>query len=656
MRYSFLLVVAMLLCLATTARGSEIDICEADTLSQQGKEAGKNTEISVQEIHDIAIYYEHDRAWPRWDYASNRLTYEILTKAVYQLSRQLNNRAMVIQGAASPIGSDRYNANLAMRRAQVLRDIVTRMEGGANIYIEVRSSGEDWDSFQEYVEANYDKPNRDRVIEILRKKISNDDKERELKALDKHKTWRLLVKEYMATARNAAVIRFVEKKDLSPKKPLFKPLPPLVLSDLSRAPFALKPILKPIKWPERKMRTTDFTSLEVYRGKADVIETPSWDVEVNPLAEGSLERPLIFTAKQDVAEGLHFPALHVAEGDMSRPLIFTAKQDVAEELHFPALHVAEGDMSRPSIFTAKQDVVEELHLPALCVSASDILRPSIFTANQSLVDYSAMPCGVGAIASSDMLRPNIFANRADVTAFMATPPFAMGRVLQGDLKLLPPIFVPRVGINAELDMNNGISWVNFADLMLPHTEPITKIWRKPVVAIRSNLLVPALNIGVEVPIKTNWSVGADYYFPWIWPKKDNKNCFELLTWGVEGRYWFGKDRTVFDRLQGHSVGVYGYMGYYDFERNFQGQQGEFVNFGVDYTYAMAVGKKKAIHFEFSIGLGFIHSQSRKYSVIESAGPLIDNKITRKMNFFGPTKANVSLVVPIFKRIKVEGEE
>ena len=180
--------------------------------------------------------------------------------------------------------------------------------------------------------------------------------------------------------------------------------------------------------------------------------------------------------------------------------------------------------------------------------------------------------------------------------------------------------------------------------------------RKPVMAVRTNLLVPALNVGIEVPIGNHWSVGADYYYPWVWPKRDNKNCFELLSWGVEGRYWFGRNRTVFDRLQGHSLGVYGYMGYYDFERNFHGHQGEFINIGLDYTYAMAVGKKKSVHFEFSLGVGYIYSQARKYTVIEAGAPLISDKITKNIGFFGPTKANISLVVPIFQKVKPNDKE
>lgn len=175
--------------------------------------------------------------------------------------------------------------------------------------------------------------------------------------------------------------------------------------------------------------------------------------------------------------------------------------------------------------------------------------------------------------------------------------------------------------------------------------------RIPIVALRTNLLVPALNAGIEVPIGNHWSVGADYYFPWVWPKADNKNCFEFLGWGIEGRYWFGKNRTAYDRLKGHSVGLYGYMGYYDFERNFHGHQGEFVNVGVDYTYAMAVGRRKSLHLEFSLGVGYIYSEARQYTVIEANGPLISDKVTKKVGYFGPTKANVSLVVPIFQKVK-----
>lgn len=164
-------------------------------------------------------------------------------------------------------------------------------------------------------------------------------------------------------------------------------------------------------------------------------------------------------------------------------------------------------------------------------------------------------------------------------------------------------------------------------------------------AVRTNLLVPALNIGAEVPIGDRWSVSADYYYPWIWPSKKNKNCFEFLGWSAEGRYWFGKDRTAKDRLLGHSAGLYGAGGYYDFERNYRGQQGEFVSVGLDYTYAMPIGRKRKMNLEFTFALGYIHSWGRAYKVHGDYGPLFKDEGDIRFDYVGPTKVAVNLVVP-----------
>lgn len=163
--------------------------------------------------------------------------------------------------------------------------------------------------------------------------------------------------------------------------------------------------------------------------------------------------------------------------------------------------------------------------------------------------------------------------------------------------------------------------------------------------IRTNLLAPLSNIGAGYCINDNWSIGADYYFPWIWPSKKNKNCFELLGWSIEGRYWFGKNRGPYDRLRGHSLGLYGAGGYYDFERNYTGQQGEFASTGLDYAYAMPVGKKKRIILEFSLSVGYIHAWARNYHVPEEYGPLFREDGDIRFDYFGPTKAAVNIVVP-----------
>ena len=168
-------------------------------------------------------------------------------------------------------------------------------------------------------------------------------------------------------------------------------------------------------------------------------------------------------------------------------------------------------------------------------------------------------------------------------------------------------------------------------------------------ALRTNLLVPALNAGLEIPIKENWSLGLDYYFPWFWPNQKNKNCFEFLGWSVEGRYWFGRDRQPQNRLRGHSVGLYVGGGYYDFERNYRGMQGQFVSPGLDYTYAMPIGRKKRLNLEFTLAVGYIRSWGTTYNVYGDYGALYPDEGTVIWDYVGPTKAAVTLVVPFYRK-------
>lgn len=163
--------------------------------------------------------------------------------------------------------------------------------------------------------------------------------------------------------------------------------------------------------------------------------------------------------------------------------------------------------------------------------------------------------------------------------------------------------------------------------------------------LRTNLLNPLTNFGAEYCIGNNWSVGADYYFPWMPRNKNHKNCFQLLGWSVEGRYWFGKDRTVEDRLEGHSVGFSVASGYYDIEKNFKGNQGEYASISADYLYSLPVCKDK-LHLEFTLGIGWIYSRVKPYEVYSEGGKAYKLGYEKNFNWYGPTKAGVSLVVPI----------
>ena len=166
-------------------------------------------------------------------------------------------------------------------------------------------------------------------------------------------------------------------------------------------------------------------------------------------------------------------------------------------------------------------------------------------------------------------------------------------------------------------------------------------------ALRTNLLVPALNVGLEIPVGNKWSVAADYYYPWFWPNQKNKDCFEFLGVSLEARRWFGRNRQPADRLKGHSIGFYAAAGYYDFEKDYRGMQGEFVSPGIDYTYSMAVGKKKRLNLSFTLAVGYIRSWGRTYNVYGDYGELYPDAGTVIWDYIGPTKAAVTLSVPLY---------
>lgn len=173
--------------------------------------------------------------------------------------------------------------------------------------------------------------------------------------------------------------------------------------------------------------------------------------------------------------------------------------------------------------------------------------------------------------------------------------------------------------------------------------------KKFVVALRTNCLaVPFANVGAEFPIGKHFSVGVDYYYPWIWRNAYHKECNELLAYGLDFRWWPGRNGVPKEsRLLGHSFGVYGAGGHYDFEREWKGYQGTFWNVGFDWMYAVPVFHGR-IHLEFEIGLGMIFSMAKPYNVFFEYGDCIrEPGVTKVVRWYGPTRAQVSVVVPLY---------
>ena len=147
-------------------------------------------------------------------------------------------------------------------------------------------------------------------------------------------------------------------------------------------------------------------------------------------------------------------------------------------------------------------------------------------------------------------------------------------------------------------------------------------WResREIFYLSSNLLCPLANVGVDVALGNTWSMGLGYSYPWLWRAADHKHCFQLLSWAVDAHYWFGAERagSYEDLLEGHSVGMSASFGYYDFERNYQGWQGEFAALAADYRYAWPIFDDR-LHLQFSLSFAYLYSVARPYGVPERGG-------------------------------------
>ena len=190
---------------------------------------------------------------------------------------------------------------------------------------------------------------------------------------------------------------------------------------------------------------------------------------------------------------------------------------------------------------------------------------------------------------------------------------------------------------------------------------------KTILALKTNLLYDAvswLNFSVEVPIGDRFSALYYHQFPWwTWGQAKNEYCMRFLSIGAEGRYWFKpmprektENRIKRDRLMGHFVGVYGESGKWDFERKRDiCYQGEHWSAGLSYGYAMPIGKR--LNLELSVSAGYASIAYRGYTPSEDYEILWrDPEKVGRWHYFGPTKAQVSLVLPFIVKVKKGGME
>ena len=165
--------------------------------------------------------------------------------------------------------------------------------------------------------------------------------------------------------------------------------------------------------------------------------------------------------------------------------------------------------------------------------------------------------------------------------------------------------------------------------------------KKPFyMAVKTNLLYDAAlvpNIGLEVYLGKGWSVNGSWMYAW-WSKDSKHRYWRIYGGELDIRKYFGR-KAAEKPLQGHHLGVYAQGLTYDFETGGKGYLSDFsYGFGLEYGYSLPVAKR--LNIDFGIGIGY---GGGKYKVYEPEDGCYVYKETKQRHWFGPTRAEISLV-------------
>lgn len=159
--------------------------------------------------------------------------------------------------------------------------------------------------------------------------------------------------------------------------------------------------------------------------------------------------------------------------------------------------------------------------------------------------------------------------------------------------------------------------------------------------LKTNLLYNILaipNLGAEFYLGSNFSVATNWHYAW-W--KNDKKYDYWRTYGgdLAVRYWLGK-KAHEKSLTGHHIGLYGQMITYDFGLGGKGVLADRWSWatGLEYGYSLPVAKR--LNLDFTIGLGYHWGEFKEYLPID--GHYVW-QATKNRNYWGPTKAEISLV-------------
>lgn len=196
--------------------------------------------------------------------------------------------------------------------------------------------------------------------------------------------------------------------------------------------------------------------------------------------------------------------------------------------------------------------------------------------------------------------------------------------------------------------------------------------RETILALKTNLLydaVTAVNAEIEVPLGSCMSIMAEAVLPW-WEFQKNKYALMLTYFSVEPRYWFRHWGHDDRKMLGWFAGAYYIFGADCNEKMKLGNveipllrakadiqldnrinyQANIISAGITCGFVIPLGKNRRWgNMEFSISAGWARINYQHYQPAANYEYIVRDVTVAGsgvVQYFGPTKAKISLVIPI----------
>lgn len=198
----------------------------------------------------------------------------------------------------------------------------------------------------------------------------------------------------------------------------------------------------------------------------------------------------------------------------------------------------------------------------------------------------------------------------------------------------PMEVIPESYTDAVSDGSHGIEDMGAFD-----TDLTTEYKRTPLVSVKTNLLAYSTlipNVGMEFRLADHWSAEiTGMYSPFNLFRHDLKT--RVLAAKPEVRYWFGEAMR-----RGHFLGVHvpvvGFNIQLQDDYRYQDPKRAVYGVGLNYGYAMLLGKNQNWSIDFTIGFGFLDLRYNVYEGVRN-GKYIR---TDEKYYFGPTRIGIDL--------------